>query len=434
MMLCTILLPKVIYHRFSKKEKKEKEKKEENEKKEEQETEWTRIENFFLKPVTIFCLNLLSYVIFLGLFSYLMVVSFNPTFSVIEIIICVWVFTFCAEEIRQCISSDSKGIWEQMKVYLKDSWNVLDITTIIAFFFGICLRLINNDLCFEAARVILCVDLLFFYIRILNIFEVSSSLGPKLVMMQQMFLQDLIPFMVIVLVFILAYSVSTEAMLYPNTELSVKLLYQLPRKAYWHIYGELFLDDIEGTNPCTDNPDKYDTNSELRCPSAVGKYVAPLFLGIYVLFTNVLLLNILIAMFSKTFNDIQKKSYSYWCLQRYQLIHEHYDRPFLPPPLIVFVHLYRICKWLKRKCTNKHNEEQNIFKWQFKSKRTKTIIKLEKSKAKQCLQMHKKQRIKLETYIEKVLKSQTELECKLEAIEREVNPKRKNSANLLYDY
>lgn len=44
----------------------------------------------------------------------------------------------------------------------------------------------------------------------------------------------------------MAYAVASEAVLYPNSELSWKLLYYLPRKAYWHIYGELFLEDIEG--------------------------------------------------------------------------------------------------------------------------------------------------------------------------------------------
>ncbi|XP_055958034.1 transient receptor potential cation channel subfamily M member-like 2 [Patella vulgata] len=401
MMLCTILLPRVIYHGFSEKENED----------------WTCIKKFFLKPVTIFCLNLLSYVIFLGLFSYLMVVSFNPTFSVIEIIICVWVFTLVLEEIRQCISSDSKGILKQLKLYLKDAWNKLDIITIILFLVGICLRLINNDQCFEAARVILCLDLVAFYVRLLHIFVVSSSLGPKLVMLRKMILKDLIPFMVIVLVFVLAYSVATEAILYPNTELSVKLLYQLPRKAYWHMYGELFLEDIEGSSSCTDNPDEYGTNNELRCPSTVGRYVAPVSLGIYMLFTNVLLLNILIAMFSNTFNNIEQRSYSYWCLQRYQLIYEYYSRPFLPPPLIVFVHLYRLGRWLKYKMMSNEeqvsNEEENIFKYNIKRKPSKKITRREKSIAKQCLQMHENERTKLQTSIQK-------LERRLETIENKL--------------
>ena len=53
-------------------------------------------------------------------------------------------------------------------------------------------------------------------------------------------------FVVILMVFIGAYAIASEAILYPETELSWKLLYHLPRKAYWQIYGELFLEEIEG--------------------------------------------------------------------------------------------------------------------------------------------------------------------------------------------
>ena len=53
-------------------------------------------------------------------------------------------------------------------------------------------------------------------------------------------------FVIILLVFIVSYAVASEAVLYPNSELSWKLIFYLPRKAYWHIYGELFLEDIEG--------------------------------------------------------------------------------------------------------------------------------------------------------------------------------------------
>ena len=59
-------------------------------------------------------------------------------------------------------------------------------------------------------------------------------------------IRDLMWFVMILMVFIGAYAIASEAILYPETELSWKLLYHLPRKAYWQIYGELFLEEIEG--------------------------------------------------------------------------------------------------------------------------------------------------------------------------------------------
>jgi len=43
----------------------------------------------------------LAYLIFLALFSYMLLVELNSSVSVIEIILMVWVFSIFAEEIRQ---------------------------------------------------------------------------------------------------------------------------------------------------------------------------------------------------------------------------------------------------------------------------------------------------------------------------------------------
>jgi transient receptor potential cation channel subfamily M protein 2 len=60
--------------------------------------------------------------------------------------------------------------------------------------------------------------------------------------------RDLTWFVVILMVFVAAFAIATEAMLYHAAEglMSWRLVLDLPRRAYWQIYGELFLDDIEG--------------------------------------------------------------------------------------------------------------------------------------------------------------------------------------------
>ena len=59
-------------------------------------------------------------------------------------------------------------------------------------------------------------------------------------------MNDLMWFLFILVVFFLAYAVASQALLYPDIEPTFDNLYQLPRKAYWQIYGELFLEEIEG--------------------------------------------------------------------------------------------------------------------------------------------------------------------------------------------
>nr|KAG5697785.1 hypothetical protein BaRGS_026742 [Batillaria attramentaria] len=180
-------------------------------------------------------------------------------------------------------------------------------------------------MCFDWGRVFLALNVVPLFFRILYVFSISQELGPKVVMIQRM-MKDLFWFVMILLVFITSYAIASEAILYPNTELSWQLLYRLPRKAYWTIYGELFLEEIEGR-----------------------LYLVPVFMGVYILMTNVLLLNLLIAMFSYTFQKIHENTDIYWHFQKFGLIFEYSARPCLPPPFIVLGHLYIFFRWVGAK-------------------------------------------------------------------------------------
>ena len=50
------------------------------------------------------------------------------------------------------------------------------------------------------------------------------------------------------MVFIAAYGLASQSIMYPNSPLEWTLIQDVLRKAYWQIYGELFLEEIEGKN------------------------------------------------------------------------------------------------------------------------------------------------------------------------------------------
>lgn len=104
----------------------------------------------------------------------------------------------------------------------------------------------------------------------------------------------------------------------------------------------------------------------------------------YLLVANILLVNLLIAVFkyvdapclfykkhllsqcilttpgslsySNTFFEVKSISNQVWKFQRYQLIMTFHDRPILPPPLIIFSHLYILFNRLFRRCARKRQE------------------------------------------------------------------------------
>ncbi|XP_064607537.1 transient receptor potential cation channel subfamily M member-like 2 isoform X2 [Liolophura sinensis] len=298
---------------------------------------------FFGAPATKFCYNVIFFLLFLLLYSYVMLIQFHEVRPYVpEMVLVAWVLTIFFEEVRQLWKASPGPIWVRVRHYISDRWNILDTTTIVFFAIGFALRFFNST--FMAARLILSINIFGFFLRLLHIFSVSKLMGPKLVMIGKM-IWDLLSFMLIMLVFIIGYGITSQSILYPNAELHPMLIVDVLKKAYWQIFAELFLEEIEGQQECNADLRMYSNGTDLRCPDENGKIIVPILLAFYMLLTNVLLLNLLIAMFSNTFQAVQDNADLHWHFQLYKLTQEYYDRPVLPPPFIVIVHLFRLARW-----------------------------------------------------------------------------------------
>ena len=58
---------------------------------------------------------------------------------------------------------------------------------------------------------------------------------------------DMAFFFIILLVFIGSYGIAAHAIMYPNSPGEAQLFVDIFRKPYWQMYGELFLEELEGT-------------------------------------------------------------------------------------------------------------------------------------------------------------------------------------------
>ncbi|XP_077862964.1 transient receptor potential cation channel subfamily M member 2-like, partial [Saccoglossus kowalevskii] len=85
------------------------------------------------------------------------------------------------------------------------------------------------------------------------------------------------------------------------------------------------------------------------------KWFIPLLTAIYLMIANILLLNLLIAMFSYTFQNVQDNSKTIWRFFRCQVIIEYFERPTMVPPFILLNHVYRIVKFAYRKIKLKYD-------------------------------------------------------------------------------
>ncbi|KAJ8312399.1 hypothetical protein KUTeg_009772, partial [Tegillarca granosa] len=196
------------------------------------------------------------------------------------------------------MTQQDKSLKKRFSMYFRSNYNKIDILTIFLFTLGMVLRFCPGPRELSVGQTILGFSFLIYCMRILHIFTVNKQLGPWLVMIRRMTV-DLMYFFLILMVFVVSYAIAAHAIAFPNSKLDLILAYDVLRTGYWNIYGELFLEEIEVEEPhCSFNETIYSSDPEItRCPSVIGRYIVPILRGVYVMFSNILLLNLLISVF-----------------------------------------------------------------------------------------------------------------------------------------
>ncbi|XP_062599328.1 transient receptor potential cation channel subfamily M member-like 2 [Saccostrea cucullata] len=248
--------------------------------------------------------------------------------------------------------------------YLTDKWNVLDWLCIVLYLCGMIVKLGETDDYLNASKVLLVATYILFCVRILHMFCVSELLGPKLVMIQKMFL-DTSAFMTIMFVILMCFDVSYYSILYAEkSDFTFDELERIARNGYWMLFGELNLDRDKLREPeCTFNHSIYTSGNMERCPSALGIFLAPYLKAVYVLITVILLLNLLIAMYSNTFSKVHTKSTLYWSQLQTNFLDEFGVKSIFPVHMcllsLVVCSVYALA-WIKKLLV--HNGMLKCFK------------------------------------------------------------------------
>ncbi|CAF1134485.1 unnamed protein product [Rotaria sp. Silwood1] len=314
------------------------------------------LKQFHESPLIKFSYNSASYIFFLLLFSYYLLFDFkSPTNENLrahwtEILLIIIVTTMLFEDIRQFFWQDSQSIIGKLSIYFIRNLfvNLIRITSYILFYIGFILlftyTFTDEDL--SIAKIILAYDLEIWYIRSLAFLGVVRKMGPKLVMIRKMLI-DLFFFTYIILIAMIAYGVASRAMYKYNEDIDNNTLTFDGRSVFRHIlYPSYYL--MYGS---TENElEALDRNRDLGTSIATQ-----ILLAFHMLFVNILLINLLIAMFSYTFESVQNQTDHVWRYERYSFIREYFDRPPLFPPFIIITHLIEFIKFLIRLCSTRNN-------------------------------------------------------------------------------
>ncbi|XP_024859480.2 transient receptor potential cation channel subfamily M member 1 [Kryptolebias marmoratus] len=316
-----------------------------------------RFFEFYDAPFTKFWFNTISYLGYLMMYNYIILVKMERWPSIQEWTVIAYILTLGTEKVRQILMSEPGKLKQKISVWMEDYWNITDLVAISTFLLGLMLRL-QPEPYMGYGRVIYCIDIIFWYIRVLDIFGVNKYLGPYVMMIGKMMI-DMMYFVVIMLVVLMSFGVARQAILHPDEEPTWRLARNIFYMPYWMIYGEVFADSIdlyamEINPPCGEH--LYDEDGKKLPPCIPGAWLTPAIMACYLLVANILLVNLLIAVFNNTFFEVKSISNQVWKFQRYQLIMTFHDRPILPPPLIILSHLYILFNRLFRRCVKKKQE------------------------------------------------------------------------------
>ncbi|KAJ8414965.1 hypothetical protein AAFF_G00024880 [Aldrovandia affinis] len=400
-----------------------------------------KIYEFYNAPIVKFWFHTMAYVGYLMLFNYIVLVKMDLWPSNQEWIVIAYIFTNGIEKMREILMSEPGKLLQKVKVWLQEYWNITDLMAILIFSVGMVLRLQEPPF-MSYGRVIYCVNIIYWYIRLLDIFGVNKYLGPYVMMIGKMMI-DMMYFVIIMLVVLMSFGVARQAILNPNEDPSWMLARNIFFMPYWMIYGEVFADQIDHVNsrklqhrlneklwlvenyfrthgtwrnngpshiaitarrsrpspthsPHVISHPPLGVTTELRAgtlhdtsmsppgvefpawrrisenitaddgsvvvlpPCKIGAWIVPAIMACYLLVANILLVNLLIAVFNNTFFEVKSISNQVWKFQRYQLIMTFHERPVLPPPLIIFSHMTMVlkhlcCRW------RKHDDDEHDY-------------------------------------------------------------------------
>ncbi|KAJ8002420.1 hypothetical protein DPEC_G00158710 [Dallia pectoralis] len=127
----------------------------------------------------------ISYLGYLMLYNYIILVKMERWPSIQEWTVIAYILTLGFEKIRQILMSEPGKLKQKVNVWLEEYWNITDLVAISTFLIGLLLRLQNEPL-LGVGRVIYCIDIIFWYIRVLDIFGVNKYLGPYVMMIGKM--------------------------------------------------------------------------------------------------------------------------------------------------------------------------------------------------------------------------------------------------------
>ncbi|EPY73925.1 transient receptor potential cation channel, subfamily M, member 6, partial [Camelus ferus] len=314
-------------------------------KREPQRLPWSRkVYEFYNTPIVKFWFYTMAYLAFLMLFTYTVLVEMQPQPSVQEWLVIIYIFTNAIEKVREvsypfylCLlhafAGGVLGFADEYRVVKDGGETGLNFRTWEVYPKG------------EAGRLIYCIDIIFWFSRLLDFFAVNQHAGPYVTMIAKM-TANMFYIVIIMAIVLLSFGVARKAILSPKEPPSWSLARDIVFEPYWMIYGEVYASEID---VCSSQP---------SCPP--GSFLTPFLQAVYLFVQYIIMVNLLIAFFNNVYMDMKSISNNLWKYNRYRYIMTYHEKPWLPPPFILLSHVGLLLRRLCHRQAPNDQEEGDV--------------------------------------------------------------------------
>ena len=281
----------------------------------------------------------------------------------LECLLWVWTFSRLLGELHEVpwdkVAKD--GLREGLRLYIRDTWNKLDLCNSALVFCVMGMRLYTIygpsdeqgysklgdlvQLFGPRVRLGYALVVLLTFTRTLQFLRYFESIGVLIIILGFM-VTDVISFFAFIIIFSFGFGVAFAVIL-PGAAYSQPAYHLLDGsplwQPFWGLFGDFDLEAMEETTPFSE--------MDIRC-------AAPVLLWVYMFLTTIMLVNLLIAQMSDTYARVSDEGTERWQFQRAQLILEYKDNKVpVPQPLnilwaifydlpdLLISQLRRACKW-----------------------------------------------------------------------------------------
>ncbi len=135
-----------------------------------------KIYEFYNAPVTKFFQDLIFFVLFLAIFTYVVLIRTPPKPSVCEWILMTYLTTMAMDLIRELLMMNETRWKTWLSVYFNDVLHIYDTFCCLMFAIAFAMRLTEDFRIF--GRLLLCINLSLWYLRMFHFLVVSKEVGP----------------------------------------------------------------------------------------------------------------------------------------------------------------------------------------------------------------------------------------------------------------